>query len=101
MGRTKFFQENQPAPATRTRLRGGTLLDLDKAPICACTLYDLEDGNIGIVLPEADKKVPGKVIVNDEKDRTTTAVRIRWRMGPYLFTSFLEEPVPAGSVASV
>lgn len=100
MARTKFFQEDQPAPATRTRLRGGTLRDLDKAPICECTLYDLEDGNVGIVLPNAETRVPDRVYIEDGKDLTVAAAQIRWRMGPYLFSAYLEQPVPVSGTAS-
>lgn len=101
MARTKFFQEDQPAPATRTRLRSGTLRDLDKTAICDCTLYDLEDGNVGIVLQDPDLKVPDRVYVEDGKDLTVAAVQIRWRMGPYLFSAYLEQPVPVNNTATV
>ena len=93
MARRKFFEQEQPAPATRARMRSGILRDIDKAPICECTLYDLEDGNVGIVLPDTEIDIPSKIYVEDRKDLTIAAVQIRWRDGPYLATSYLERPV--------
>ncbi|MCV0427675.1 MAG: hypothetical protein K5905_19645 [Roseibium sp.] len=86
--------EGRPSPASRARLRSGKLLDLKEKPICDCTLYDLEDGNTGIVLQDAEKSVPETVFIQDNKDLTYTLAQIRWRMGPYLFSQYMELPVP-------
>jgi len=94
MAATKSPSEDRPVPATRTRLRSGELFDLDKSPICECTLYDLEDGDIGIVVPESELNVPDRVLIQDNKDLTLAHTQIRWRMGPYLFGAYLEPPIP-------
>ncbi|POF31745.1 hypothetical protein [Roseibium marinum] len=99
MSQTHFHSEDRPTPATRTRLRSGKLFDLDKKPICECTLYDLEDGDIGIVVAETELSVPDRVLIQDDKDLTLAFTQIRWRMGPYLFGAYLEPPIPLGMTA--
>ncbi|PVB61042.1 hypothetical protein [Labrenzia sp. 011] len=99
MPQTHFGSDDRPAPATRTRLRAGKLLNLDKNPICECTLYDLEDGDIGIVVAESELSVPDRVLIVDDRDLTLAFTQIRWRMGPYLFGAYLEPPIPMGMTA--
>lgn len=101
MPQTLYYSEDRPAPATRTRLRTGTLFDLNKNTICECTLYDLEDGNIGIVVPESELSVPDRVLIEDDKDLTLAFTQIRWRMGPYLFGAYLEPPIPLGMTSDL
>ncbi|MEP3045859.1 MAG: hypothetical protein ABJL55_12855 [Roseibium sp.] len=88
--------ERRLSPATRTRLRGGRLLDMDENLISKCTLYDLENGNVGIVVPDAEIEIPGTVYIQDDKDLFIVLAKIRWRMGPNLGIAYLEQPVSLG-----
>ncbi|MES0882896.1 hypothetical protein [Roseibium sp. SCP14] len=94
MALKKPYFDERPSPASRARFRTGKLLDLQEKPVCECTLYDLENGNTGIVLQDEDQTVPETVFIQDDKDLTYTLAQIRWRMGPYLFSEYLELPVP-------
>ncbi|MEM9631319.1 MAG: hypothetical protein AAGA50_08340 [Pseudomonadota bacterium] len=86
--------DERSAPASRARFRTGRLLDLQEEQVCDCTLYDLENGNTGIILRNEEQTVPETVFIQDDKDLTYTLAQIRWRMGPYLFSEYLELPVP-------
>lgn len=99
MAKSKSRFEGRPTPATRTRLRSGKLLDLHSTPICDCTLYDLEHGDVGIVVQEPEMNVPDRVLVQDNKDLTLALTQIRWRMGPYLFGVYTEKPIPVSMTA--
>lgn len=82
------------APATRTRLRGGIILDMKTHPICECTLYDLENGDIGIILPDPELEIAATFYIQDNKDLFVALVQSHWRMGPHLGIGYLEPPVP-------
>lgn len=94
MTRSNSPLEGRPVPATRARLRSGKLLNLDSSHLSECTLYDLENGDIGIVVQDPDLPVPDRVLIDDDKELTRVFTEIRWRMGPYLFGIYLEPPVP-------
>jgi hypothetical protein len=94
MTRSSFPLEGRPVPATRSRLRSGKLLNLDLTLLSECTLYDLENGDIGIVVQDPELPVPDRILIDDHKDLTRVFTEIHWRMGPYLFGMYLEPPVP-------
>lgn len=98
MTQPKSPLEGRPVPATRTRLRSGRLLKLDGSHLSDCTLYDLENGDIGIVVQDPELSVPQRVLVEDNRELTRTFSEIRWRMGPYLFGIYLEVPVPVSRI---
>jgi len=91
---TSTFSEGRPEPATRTRLRGGSLLDLDRAALSACTLYDVDDGNVGIILPDPECALPDMLLIRDERDLTVTLSQVRWRLGQHLVADYRDVPVP-------
>lgn len=82
------------APASRTRLRGGRLLDLDRKLICSCTLYDLESGNIGIIVQDEDIDLPATLYIEDDRDLVLALAKIVWRMGSNLGIAHIEPPIP-------
>jgi hypothetical protein len=86
------------APATRTRLRQGRLLSVNKVEICDCTLYDLENGGVGIVIPDADADLPAMLYVADPRLATVNLAKVRWRAGHNLCITYLEEPVRISSL---
>lgn len=87
------FTDERPKPATRTRLGSGVLLTCEKELICECTLYDLAESGVGIVLPDAGLELPEQVILLDNRDMTRAATRIRWRAGAHLTGAYLERPI--------
>ncbi len=96
----KIESERRLTPASRTRLRGGKLLDLDKKLICDCTLYDLESGNVGIVIQDEDTEIPETVYIEDDRDLAMALAKIQWRMGPNLGIAHIDEPIPLSLLAS-
>ncbi|GAA0772866.1 hypothetical protein E1180_11260 [Roseibium denhamense] len=93
MAKPRTLLEARPAPASRTRLREGLLLDLKEAELTQCTLYDLDDGLVGIVLPEANTPVPNTLFVQDPKSKVQTLAQIKWRMGPHLGAAYIDDPI--------
>ena len=81
-------------PATRARLRGGKLQDMSKALISPCTLYDLVNGNTGIILPDEAPDLPDTFYVEDEGDGSLGLAHVQKRSRPHLEISYLEPPVP-------
>jgi hypothetical protein len=89
-----MISEGRPEPATRTRLRGGTLLDLDRSALSGCTLYDVDDGNVGIILPDPECDLPDMILIRDDRDLTVTLSQVRWRLGPHLVADYRDVAVP-------
>ncbi|WP_420414606.1 hypothetical protein [Roseibium sp.] len=87
------YDADRLAPATRTRLRHGRLISVDKTDICDCTLYDLKNGGVGIVIPDADADLPATLYVADTKQATVSLAKVRWRSGANLSIAYLEKPV--------
>ncbi|EEE47866.2 hypothetical protein [Roseibium alexandrii] len=81
------------APASRTRLRHGKLIKVDKTDICDCTLYDLQNGGTGVVIPDAEADLPDTLYVADTKLATVNLAKVRWRVGSNLGVLYLEKPV--------
>lgn len=86
-------------PATRARLRNGKLRDMTKALIGPCTLYDLENGNTGLILPEDGPDLADTFYVEDEGDMSLGLAHIQGRSRPHLEIAFLEPPVPLHTLA--
>ncbi|MEP4770983.1 MAG: hypothetical protein ABJY83_24000 [Roseibium sp.] len=91
---TKADSERKLSPAARTRLRGGKLLDLEENLISECTLYDLENGNVGIVVSNPEIEISDTLYLQDNKDLMIVLAQIQWRMGPNLGIAYLEQPIP-------
>jgi len=94
---TKFA--SRTAPATRARLRSGKLRDMAKELISACTLYDLENGNTGIILPDDGPELPDTFYIEDEGDRSLGLAHVQQRSRPHLEIAFLDPPVPMSVLA--
>ena len=86
--------ERRLSPAGRTRLRCGQILDLSKKLVSTCTLYDLKNGTVGIVLPTPNLMIPDTMYLHDQRDLMTLLARSLWRMGQHAGISYLEKPVP-------
>jgi len=87
------------APATRARLRSGKLRDMSKDLIGTCTLYDLENGNTGVILLDVAPTLPDTFYVEDEGDRSLGLAHVQQRSRPHLEIAFLDPPVPMSVLA--
>jgi len=90
---------SRTAPATRARLRNGKLRDMAKTLISACTLYDLENGNTGIILPDDGPDIPDTFYLEDEGNWSLGLAYVQQRTRPHLEIAFLDPPVPMSMLA--
>ncbi|GAA0772870.1 hypothetical protein E1180_11255 [Roseibium denhamense] len=85
---------DKPIPANRTRMRAGRFTDLRGTLITEATLFDLQNGDLGSVIPDEDMTLPDLFLVWDTREVTVTTVKIYWRQGNYLGLSYAETPRP-------
>ena len=78
-------------PRRRTRLRPAKLASLDNEFICECTIRDISDGGIRLVLNE-EADLPEEFYVFDEVPKTVAQVRLRWRNGLSAGVTYLVPP---------
>lgn len=90
---------SRTAPATRARLRNGKLRDMTKSLIGTCTLYDLENGNTGIILPADGPDLPDTFYIEDEGDFSLGLAHVQKRARPHLEIAFIDPPVPLSALA--
>lgn len=90
---------SRTAPATRARLRGGKLRDMSKDLIGTCTLYDLDNGNTGIILSDDGPTLPDTFYIEDEGDWSLGLAHVQQRSRPHLEIAFLDPPVPMSVLA--
>lgn len=101
MFQTDANHASRTAPASRARLRGGKLMDMTKAPISVCTLYDLENGNTGLILQDEDgADLPDTFYVEDEGDLSLGLAHVQRRTRPHLEIAFFDAPVPMSALAN-
>jgi len=67
-------------PRQRTRLRPAKLAGLSNEFICDCTIRDISDGGLRLVLNE-DTELPEEFYVFDAVPKTVAEVQLRWRDG--------------------
>jgi hypothetical protein len=67
-------------PRQRTRLRPAKLASLENDFICDCTIRDVSEGGLRLVLNE-DLELPEEFYVFDAVPRTVAEVQLRWRDG--------------------
>ncbi|MEM9635826.1 MAG: PilZ domain-containing protein [Pseudomonadota bacterium] len=67
-------------PRQRTRLRPAKLASLDNEFICDCSIRDMSEGGVRLVLNE-DTDLPEEFYVFDAVPRTVAEVQLRWRNG--------------------
>lgn len=67
-------------PRQRTRLRPAKLASLDNEFICDCTIRDVSEGGVRLVLDE-DLDLPEEFYVFDAVAKTVAEVQLRWRRG--------------------
>lgn len=67
-------------PRQRTRLRPAKLAGLNNEFICDCTIRDISDGGLRLVLNE-DTDLPEEFYVFDAVPKTVAEVQLRWRYG--------------------
>jgi|GEM_PF-1172058 len=67
-------------PRQRTRLRPAKLAGLNNEFICDCTIRDISDGGLRLVLNE-DTDLPEEFYVFDAVAKTVAEVQLRWRDG--------------------
>ncbi|GGB50383.1 hypothetical protein GCM10011316_23150 [Roseibium aquae] len=84
-------QRHTPAP--RTRLRKGRIATLSDEPVSDCTLFDVEEGTIGITLPQ-NIQLPNGYLLYDEREHTVGIARTSWRTGLELGVVFNVTPMP-------
>ncbi|MCV0428744.1 MAG: PilZ domain-containing protein [Roseibium sp.] len=78
-------------PRQRTRLRPAKLASLDNEFICECTIRDISDGGIRLVLNE-DTDLPEEFYVFDAVPKTVAEVQLRWRDGLTAGVTYLVPP---------
>jgi len=83
---------NRTAPATRARMRSGKLLDMNQTLVSLCTLYDLKNGNTGLILPEDVQALPDTFYVEDEGDMSLGLAHVQQRTRPHVEIAYLEPP---------
>ena len=88
------FKEQRLHPRRRARLRGGKLADLDDRFLTECTLFDVSDAGVGLLVPE-DVVLPPELLLYDDLDKTIALARVCWRNGKQLGISY---DVPPASV---
>jgi len=67
-------------PRQRTRLRPAKLAGLDNEFICDCTIRDISNGGLKLVLNE-ETDLPEEFYVFDVVPKTVSEVQLRWRDG--------------------
>jgi len=67
-------------PRQRTRLRPAKLASLDNEFLCDCTIRDISEGGIRLVLSEYHD-LPVEFYVFDAVPKTVAEVQLRWRDG--------------------
>lgn len=67
-------------PRQRTRLRPAKLASLGHDFICDCTIRDISEGGVRLVLNE-DLDLPDEFYVFDVVPKTVAEVQLRWRSG--------------------
>lgn len=67
-------------PRQRTRLRPAKLASLDNEFLCDCTIRDISEGGIRLVLSE-NHDLPEEFYVFDAVPKTVAEVQLRWRDG--------------------
>jgi len=67
-------------PRQRTRLRPAKLASLDHEFLCDCTIRDVSDGGIRLVLSQ-NLDLPAEFYVFDAVPKTVAEVQLRWRDG--------------------
>lgn len=93
MTRKHRYKEQRLHPRRRARLRGGKLADLTDRFLTECTLFDVSDGGVGLLVPE-DIVLPLEVLLYDDRDKTLAVVRLCWRNGNQLGVAFEVPPAP-------
>ncbi|WP_289033125.1 PilZ domain-containing protein [uncultured Roseibium sp.] len=88
------FKEERHHPRRRARLRGGKLADLKDKFLTDCTLFDVSEGGVGLLVPE-DVILPLEVLLYDDRDKTLALARICWRNGKQIGIAY---EVPPASV---
>jgi hypothetical protein len=67
-------------PRRRTRLRPAKLASLDNEFLCDCTIRDVSEGGVRLVLSE-HHDLPEEFYVFDAVPKTVAEVQLRWRDG--------------------
>lgn len=86
------FQEQRHRPRRRARLRGGKITDLSDKFLSECTLFDVSEGGVGLLVPDT-VALPTEILVYDDLDKTIAVASVRWRNGNQLGVAFVEPPV--------
>ena len=89
------YKEQRHHPRRRARLRGGKLTDLKDRFLTECTLFDVSEGGVGLLVPE-DVMLPLEAMLYDDRDKTIAIVRICWRNGKQLGVAY---EVPPASIS--
>ncbi|WP_417669350.1 PilZ domain-containing protein [Roseibium sp.] len=93
MAHQQRYKEQRLHPRRRARLRGGKLADLTDRFLTECTLFDVSDGGVGLLVPE-DIILPLEVLLYDDRDKTLAVVRICWRNGKQIGVAYEVPPAP-------
>ena len=88
------FRANQLRPANRSRMRGGRLTDLDCKPLADCTIYDLMDGGVGLLV-DPQVVLPTRLLLHDDLEHTVAECRIQWRQDRQLAIALEAMPISA------
>lgn len=88
------FRANQLRPANRARMRGGRLTDLDCKPLAECTIFDLMDGGIGLLV-DPGIALPANLYLHDDLEHTVAECRAVWRQGQQLEIVLEAMPISA------
>ncbi len=76
-------------------------MDMARALITTCTLYDLENGNTGIIVPGGEgADLPETFYIEDEGDHSLGLARVTTRARPHLEIAYIDPPVPLNAFAS-
>jgi len=81
-------------PRQRTRLRPAKLASLDNEFLCDCTIRDISEGGLRLVLNE-ELDLPEEFYVFDAVPKTVAEVQLRWRQG---FAAGVVYLVPPASI---
>lgn len=80
-------------PRRRTRLRSGKLADLSDKFLTECTIFDVSDGGIGMIVPE-HLPLPEELLVYDDLEQTLAEIRVCWRKGKQVGVAYEIPPAP-------
>lgn len=81
-------------PATRARTRSGKIRNMSQDLIGPCTLYDLKNGNTGVILANDAADLPNTFYIEDEGDMCLGLAQVQQRSRPHLEITYLEPPTP-------